>query len=242
MSKATDVIDILESAAVDQVKDVVKWAKDKFFSQFDMPVPDVKIRDNLGAGWLARHKCTKDKKDVVIEVQKSILDDDRTLRRCITHEMIHNWQCYFEVEDKDFGRDYQKIMRRVGVDRAHGDSFQQWADKINKIMGDNYVTKTSDTEYLQSETKEFFILVAPSKSSRYAGKMSYAYFSRPSEKMKQAIDMSSTYDTARVFKTKNRRFLRGQVFKVYGPLSIPSDEETQKLLKDIYDSGERVKF
>lgn len=132
MSKANNLLMIFEAADVQKVKEIAKELLDKFFSEYDLPVPDVKLKNNLNPKWLARHVCfNTNRGNSNIEVQKSILDDDRTIRRVIAHELIHHWQCFKEKDDKSFNPAYHRAMRAIGKDTGHGESFEMWAKKIN---------------------------------------------------------------------------------------------------------------
>jgi len=235
MSKAATLLNLFEATNVQKVKDIAKELLDRFFSEYDLPIPDIKIKNNLNPKWLARHVCfSANRENSNIEVQKSVLDDDRTLRRIIAHELIHHWQCFKEKDEKSFNPAYRRAMRAMGKDTGHGESFEKWAEKINSVMGDNYVTKKSDQEYLKSPSKEFYLVISPHDSGRFI----YAYFQRPTDKTKRLIYL---HKDAKVFRTNNVRFLRGRVFGTKGGWSIPSDQETQDTLKDMY-SGEGIKF
>lgn len=239
MSKATT---LLEAIDIQHLKDVIQGILDKFFGEYDLPLPPVTLKDNLGSGWLARHVCFKDKSKSYMEVQKSILDDDRTLKRVLTHELIHHWQCYHEMTDRDFDPVYKRL---AGRNAGHGKSFKEWADKINKIMGDNYVTEKSDQEYLQSQAREFFIVVEPDNYYDPEDEWKdfhYAWFQRPSAQMKDYLSKKVAEYHAKVFKTNDRRFTNGAIFKKYGGMSRPSDKETKDKLKDLYYSGKEVKL
>jgi len=235
MSKAQDFLILLESGDIQKIKDITKEFLDKFFP--DLSMPEIQIKNNLNVNWLGQHVCFRTDRRGVIHIQKSIVDDDRTLKRVIAHELIHHWQCTHELEDSQFNRKHQRLQRKYGEDSAHGKSFEDWAAVINKVMGDNYVTKKSDEEYVKAASKEFFVMISPSRS--FEGKLSYAYFQKLTPNMRGRLNQYIEYLHAKVFKTNNRRFLSGVVLGKRGT-SVPQDQEAQDLLKDMYNSGTEV--
>ena len=57
--------------------------------------------------------------------------------------------------------------------------------------------------------------------------------------MRGRLNSYIEYLHAKVFRTNNRRFLSGVVLGKRGT-SVPQDQETQDLLKDMYNSGTEV--
>lgn len=246
MSKAAILLNFFEAADVQKVKDITKELLDKFFSEFDLPVPDIKIKNNLSSRWLARHVCFNiNRENSNIEVQKSILDDDRTLRRVIAHELIHHWQCFKEKDEKTFNPAYRRTMKLLGRDTGHGDSFKAWAEKINAVMGDNYVTAKSDQEYLQSPAKDFYIVVKPFKKDfNHPIRYSFAVFQRPSEKLKQMLNTHPFFEHTKIFIVNDREFLKYRAVLGSGrsSLTVPTDSDVQNRLKDLYSGDKAIKL
>ena len=67
------------SGAVD-VKAVLHRLLDRFFREEKLPVPLIKVRDNIKSGWLGRTSWLRnDPGNTTIEIQRSILDDLKTI-------------------------------------------------------------------------------------------------------------------------------------------------------------------
>ena len=225
------------------VKEIAKEYIDKFFKEYELPMPEIKIKDNLGAKWLGQQVCQigrfnddfTSKSQSIIELQKAILDDDRTLRRVIAHELIHHFQCFhsytlFKADPEEF-RKYNHSLKF----NWHGETFKEWADKMNNVLGHNFVTEKSDEEDVLSTPKNFYIVVHPERN----GYM-YAWFQRKTDQISEQLRKVKEDGKVKVFETNNRRFTRGPVFSKNGTWGVPKDQPTQDLLEEIYESGEEI--
>ncbi len=120
-------------------------------------MPVFKIADNLGSKWLGICRYIYAQRDnTTITYQKSIVDDPRTYERVAAHEMVHHHN-FLNMTDKDI------VLARAGVKTdGHGPDFVTQAEKINAVMGKGFVTKTSDAEYVLSQTvKTYFLYMEP---------------------------------------------------------------------------------
>jgi len=82
--------------------------------------PVIKLRSNLGSKWLGRSTWKPSSPSTtLLELQTSILGDDRTLERVIAHEMIHHRDA-LALSENDVA------LLRVGIKPdAHGATFRE---------------------------------------------------------------------------------------------------------------------
>lgn len=190
--------------------------------------PIVKLRSNLGSAWLGRSTwSTKNPNTTLLEIQQAIIGDERTLERVIAHEMIHHRDALM-LSEADIAR------IRLGIKPAeHGTSFHEGAERINAIMGPDFVTTTSDKEYKYAPSrKEFVVLVTPLPK----GQLGYAWAARLGPK---AIDVANraVERGARLVRTTDERWTRGAKIERFGGYSVPKDGADQDLLKALFDAA-----
>ena len=116
----------------------------------------------VGSKWLGRSSwSSKRPHTTLLELQQSILGDDRTLERVIAHEMIHH-------RDALAISDNEMALMRVGIKpESHGASFHEGAARINAVMGPGFVTTVSDKEYVHAPShKKFLVLITPLSKDR----------------------------------------------------------------------------
>jgi len=215
---------------------------DKFFKEYNLPMPKIKIVNSITAPWLGRtsYSRAKDKENTLLEVQKSITGDEKTLDRIVAHELIHHWQFMTMYAHPDGDAEWEKYQkeRKLGIAQSrggHGEDFHKWAAKINAVMGKDYVTEKSDMSYVQQIDKEYYLLISP--ISNY---FAWSWTVKPSRDQKIQIQ-KRILDGSKLFKSKDQIFLTGQKIKKYGRVSVPKDKETMEKLKDLYNSGQNIK-
>jgi len=230
--------------SVVQIEGLIKHLLIKFFSDIQLPMPIVKIVNNTVPKWLGRcvytHNANENRS--VIEIQKSIANDEKTLDRVLCHELIHAVDFYKQFGHPEQGKEnWDKYVthRRLGFKSdGHGKEFQEWAAKINSVMGPDYVTEKSDTSYVIEVTKEYFLLVMP--TSKGVEKYGWAWTVRPSTEQKSVIQ-SKIMEGGRLFMSKDGRWMSGAKIKKYGGMSVPTKDDGKQALKDIYTSGKDIK-
>lgn len=233
------------AVSVMHVETSVKKYLDKFFKEYNLPVPRIKIVNSTTAKWLGRdiYDPKVDKNNTTIEIQKSITNDERTLDRVICHELIHHFVFvtkFGHPETGDEAWNQHNEANKLGFTAdGHGVEFQKWADKINAVMGKDYVTKESDTSYVVDFTKEYFLLIMP--TSKNSENYMYAWSLKPTSDQKEVILQKMRDENARLFMSKDERWTHGVKIKKYRPLSVPRDEPSKKKLKDLYHSGSGLK-
>ena len=135
-------------------------------------LPEFAIRDNLTSRWLGQyvHKPGQPNR---IQIQKRLLHDDRSLERIIAHEMAHH------ADITGPGHQYDRITK------GHGPRWQSFADKINRVMGVDFVTVVSDASYvLAPETKPYLLLIMRLSG----GRIGYTVAMRLSGRMEQYLE------------------------------------------------------
>ena len=187
--------------------------------------PLVKLRSNLGSKWLGRSTwSSKRPHTTLLELQQSILGDDRTLERVIAHEMIHHRDALAISESTI-------ALMNVGIKpEAHGASFREGAARINMVMGSGFVTEVSDKEYSHAPSlKKFFVLITPLPD----GRLGWTWAARLGGKAKDWADELVTRGS-RLVQTTDDRWTRGRKIVRYGGYSVPRDPQEAALLQTLY--------
>ena len=229
------------AVSVVHVEEVVKKFLNRFFKEYNLPMPRIKIVNNVGSKWLGRDSYIPkvDKSNTTLEIQKRITEDEKTLDRVVLHELIHHKDFIEKFTHPEHGEsNYKKTaqLHKLGIkDDGHGKEFKEWADKINMVMGKDFVTEKSSDDYVITTNKEFFVLIYPVNKE----KLGWAWTARPSPEQKEVIKEKIT-EGARLFTTKDAMFAKGAKLKKYGGWSIPREADKDKV-KELYMSGKQVK-
>lgn len=195
--------------------------------QIDGARPIVKLRSNLGSKWLGRSTwSSKRPHTTILELQQSILGNDRTLERIIAHEMIHHRDS-LAISQSDIA------LMKVGIKpESHGASFREGADRINAVMGPGFVTEVSDKEYaLAPSLKKFFVLITPLPD----GRLGWTWAARLGDKAKYWVD-ELVARGSRLVHTTDDRWTRGRKIVRYGGYSVPRDSQEASLLRQLYEA------
>lgn len=197
----------------------------------DLPV--IKIRSHLGAGWLGRSTWSSNSPTTtLLELQKSIIEDDRTLERVIAHEVIHHRDALAMTPN-------ELALVKIGIKPdAHGAAFREGAARINAILGEGFVTATSDKEYKQAPSqKEFLLLITPLSHDR----LGYAWAARLGPKSTEVVKYALEHGS-RLTHTTDERWTRGAKIERFGGYSAPkaSDSESIALLRALYDAAKEA--
>lgn len=229
------------AVSVAQVEVAVKKLLDKFFHDYNLPMPRIKIVNQMSSHWLGRcsYKPSVDKANSTIEIQKRVLNDEKSLSRILAHELIHHWEFMVWYGHPEHGtkawEDYVRLKKLGIKDVSHGKEFQEWAHKINSVMGNDYVTEKTDLSYVTELDKEFYLIIVPAVQS---GHYAYAWAAKPSRDQQAAIQRHIMDRKGRLFMSKDVRFTYGA--KVGKGLSSPTDKNKQEELKRIYESGKVI--
>jgi len=196
--------------------------------EIDGERPIVKLRSNLGSRWLGRSTwSSKRPHTTLLELQQSILGDDRTLERVIAHEMIHHRDA-LAISQSDI------VLMGVGIKpESHGASFREGATRINAVMGPGFVTEVSDKEYAHAPSrKKFFVLITPLPD----GRLGWTWAARLSAKAKDWAD-ELVARGSRLAQTADERWTRGKKIVRYGGYSVPRDSQETELLRQLYETA-----
>jgi hypothetical protein len=223
-----------EAVQTGAVAAVAQRLLDRFFSEHGLPMPKLTFVNRVSARWLARCKWFRGAQNTEMEIQKSALGNEKTLERVLAHELIHHWQ-YLRTDQ------YAALsMAKLGFQPdGHGPEFEQYAAKINAVMGPGYVSKTSDQSYDTSEVPQFYILVQPHTGGRFG----YTVTLRPSAQQKIEIADRIAAKQARLFRITDGQFWMGAIpIKRNGGYVLPKDAESDrgKALSALYNSGQQV--
>jgi hypothetical protein len=206
------------------------------------PLPKLKLRNALSAGWFGR--LTYHLSDIPaaeMEIQQCILGDDRTIERVVAHEMVH----YDEARSLS-PADIEQIRAylQVGVKpQEHGKGFLQRAEQINKVMGQNFVSVTSDKEFvLLPNEKAYFVLIYEIISPRlgHPGRLGWSWAARISQKAKSWVEEKIAAGAKLVRVTDLLWSHGGAKIAKYGAFSVPSDPEREAKLAELFKSTPAV--
>jgi hypothetical protein len=210
---------ILEDASVSDITALAKkflnlYFKDEMLADhLQLPVPVIKIRNNVASGWLGRCIYRRGSDNTTIEIQKNIVDSEKTLNRVLIHELVHHF------------------VFLTGGKEGHGGDWRNKADELNKILGANYVTQFSD-EADEIKRKEYYIVIAPKD-----GTQNYYFISTVSPSMSQKATILEMLKTnGRVFK------INDEYFAGVTRLSSTSNDKANARLKEIYNTGKEVEL
>lgn len=210
----------------------------------NLPKPRLKIVNQSRSGWLGRD--TWQIKEVnsqavwedttLIELQKSILADEETLRRVIAHELCHHWYNLTNgAEDlKKMGFSTYKIYNKMKD--PHGAEWREYASVFNARYGKDFVTRKSDEHYIldADHQKEFFILLKQMPNGHIHWQVSY----RLSPKQNLWIATHKGREEYRLTKSKDPRFANAPSIASWGWSYAKHDnEEKKELLKELWDGA-----
>ena len=204
---------------------IAKEIADKFFPEIQ--IPKFKLVKHTHPKWLGSTQAKwvgEAEPEITVSIQKSIIDDEKTLHRVMAHEMIHVWQ-YQTIDLKK-----EKQLPKYAQTDFHGKTFTDMAAKMNAVYGKDYVTKTSDLTYVESGQAEYLIIVQPHDDKRYG----VSKVVRPSKVQKEEIKKRIDTREAHVFKTKDAMFNSAAPLKKYGGYSVFNKQEVHDKLAEIY--------
>ena len=212
---------------------------DQFFGEFQLPTPNFKIVDQLSQRWLGRtaYSSTKDPDNCLIEIQKRVLNDQKTLERVLVHELIHHADFLLNYRPHA-GKPMDPFTRKLLKRDSHGKFFREESARINQALGKDFVTEKSDQDYVIESDREFYLLVQPHGSG-----YGYNYFLRPSAEDKKGIQLVIEHRQGKLFKVNDVAFLSKNRPK-FSPGAFFVPRSTQQALRDklkeLYEGGKQV--
>ncbi len=188
---------------------------------FSGPSPHIDIADNLGSDWLGITELSlRDPTTTTITLQARILDDPLTCEKVLAHEMVHHWEMMsLGVSDL--------VRLKMGIKPpSHGESFHQGAAIINAVMGEGFVTVSSDKSYvLARNARPFYLLIVPTRgyvSARDAVEMPYGYAwaVRITPVNREKVDRVLA-EGGKLIRTIDDQWTSGSKIQRWGKISIP---------------------
>lgn len=235
---------LFESAARGVPRQVIEVAR-KFAKILGVVSPLVVIRDSQTSRWTGRHTI-KSNKPVLIEIQKRVLGHERTLERVVAHEMAHHADLVKQLRSYVSSRSVLDTIINEGnfellspgalqrLERGHGKSWQEEADRVNRAMGDReFVTVFSDSTHVTAPTtsKEYHLMVAPLGDGRFGIAVAVGI----SERVRIVL---AHLEGAKLFVTNDARWRRRGIPNIgSGRVAIPAE---QAELAKIYSKGRQA--
>lgn len=194
--------------------------------------PDVVLRDNVGSRWLGRWSM-KWRSGLpgrpLIEIQRSVLPDLRTLERVVAHEVVHHAQ-YLRMDPSEME------LLRIGIRPVgHGTSFQQIAAVLNEKVGEGFVTAKSDQEYVVMPSgKRILLLISPTR----IGRLGWQWATRLGPKAHDWVQRKIS-EGARLVEAYDNDFVwtSGPRIEAWKGWAMPPDEEAANRLKELYEGA-----
>ena len=201
-----------------------------------LPLPVIQVVNTLKKRWLGRCEYTPllDVNNTVIKIQKSIINDDNTLRRVVAHELCHHdWNLtYWKLLNPRTAR----LLQKAHSDFGHGEEWLKRAAVFNAEFGANFITPKSDESYVQDEnTKQFYVLV----TNMFRGNLTYATSVKLSPKQRNRAESQVNAGAGKLFLTTDDNYLKRGTPIGQG-WAYPQGEEMKAQLQKLWDEGTPV--
>jgi hypothetical protein len=202
------------------------------------PRPDVAVRSHTGSRWLGRCSTRPNEYTSLVEVQRSVLDDPRTLERVFAHEMVHHAE-YTSIKARSVHPQHEfRRLRRYG---GHGQYFRAGAALVDAVMGAGYVTEKSDEGYVVAKnTKKFFAMILPPGWRGGGGETRWAWAIavRLSPEARAYAAEKAAAHGARLVTTTDDVLLGAPAIRKYAGVAVaPAGSPTEARLKELYLQG-----
>lgn len=220
-----------EDMSVERIRSLVR-AYLAMLGISDVQEPDIVVQDNVGSRWLGRWSM-KWKNDLPghprIQIQRSVLSDQRTLERVVAHEVVHHVQ-YLQLDPAEFN------LLRIGIrPLGHGESFRRIAAIVNARVGEGFVTEKSDLEYVVMPSgKRILLLIAPTR----IGRLGWQWATRLGPKAHDWVQRKIS-EGARLVEAYDNDFVwtSGPRIEAWKGWAMPPDEQAAARLRDLYESA-----
>lgn len=208
----------------------------EFFPNDKLPPPVFRIVDQLSSRWLGR--CTFDPKKPIttlIEVQKRVLGDPKSLERILAHELVHHAD--FMLHSAPLVHDARAYRQQRNSNKDHAGWFAEQMQRINGLRGKNFITPTSDEDMVVNNEKPFYVLI---REGQRKDQLGWIWFQRPSAEDKIQIEAILNLYKGKLFQTTDRSFLTKKKMPIStGSFYVPTDKMAEKL-RELYDTGKTV--
>jgi hypothetical protein len=245
MSKSLDAsaLTVLAMSAARGVPKKVLELAQKFAPMVGVAeFPDFEIRNNMSSSWLGRCHMGGPgfrRPRNLIEIQKRALHEERTLSRVVAHEICHH------AEFLELGRaGIVPTARFRRLEPSHGPRWQKYADKVNRVMGEDYVAVLSDALVTRGElaptVRPYLMKISPFDSrefSRYGYSIAARLTPKATQRMSRlyAFEKVRSRPESRFIMSTDARWTQGKIPNIgSGKVVLPTREEDQKALEALY--------
>ena len=190
----------------------------------ELPMPEIQVVNQPGTPWLARCVWRVGAHNTTISLQTVITGDERTLRRVLAHELCHHAVFLLEVLPRN--------VRGAG----HGPSFHAWADRFNARFGKDFVTDTSDQDFVQVGDGRNYLVLLKKKPT---GGLVWSWAVKPSAIQREVIQKTLDGSEAKLVQTPDRDFTLG--IRIGKGFSSTWDANLNARLQALWDTGQVVK-
>jgi GNAT superfamily N-acetyltransferase len=216
-----------------------------------LAVPEIQIVDFPNKYWLGQETFTPGDSNTMIELQKSVLYDDNTLRRVLAHELAHHADDLLNGNTilKEQGPKAYKAWRKANDPGGHGPSWLKVAALFNAKFGADFVTPKSDASYVRryEEVAPFFVKMHKMRDGgfvwQHAKKMTpqlrkfmQRLMADNDDSDLQAVDR---YGVAKLFQVTDSYFMKSPVIGAFPQAEPATPEETEKAEK-LWNEGTDV--
>jgi hypothetical protein len=203
-------------------------------------IPGIAIRNAPTSKWVGRYVFkwpnldrpeTLDPRRSLMEIQKRIMFDERSLERVVAHEMVHHAELIGLINgEARLNRFYHREIME------HGPRWQALADKVNRVMGADFVTVISDASYVRAPVTRPFVLMITKFQSKGVERIGYATAVKISENQREYLLRTGPKINARLIMSTDPRWVTGK--KIGGlKVSAPSKPEDQRALMALYEKA-----
>lgn len=212
-----------------------------------LPFPEFKIVNTPRSRWLGQCKWKYGLKmgqpfydpNTVIEVQKSVMVDETSLKRILAHELCHH-QVFLDIDGPNLVKlGYYTFKMMYGRKDGHGADFMAVASRFNAKYGADFVSRTSDENVVvDADIKPYFIFIMATNGLVPGQKLFYQVSGRLSPKQQQFV-LGRGFLSHRLTKTDDPSFIKGCRIGgqwSYIPKSSPNYEERMRKLAELFNS------
>lgn len=218
-------------------------------AKYNLPFPDIKIsntsRNSLGRCVLRTKSYIADGKVLVnfpptseIQIEKKVTGDREGAKRVLAHELCHHTVNF--AYEKPYIEKYgvQAYTRLAKSDHTHGHGpwFLEVASLFNDKYGENYVTPTSDGNFVidTSVVKMFYILVV-----KFPDGLRWQNSYKLTHQMGNFLRMFPLYLEPKLFRINNNLF-KGNSSIGNSFWNKFKDDQYYKDLNTLYNEGQDI--
>lgn len=206
-----------------------------------LPMPKLVVKNTLTGNWLGLHwfrlKGDVNERQAELRLQRKIMTHELTLERVVAHEMVHHAVAitYTPAEIERY-RLYPKLYS------GHGKAFLEGAARVNALKGKDFVTVTSDSEYvIAPNTKPYYVFIVDLNAGGSSGtpSLAWAWAAKLTPRMSAYLNLSTFQCQGRLVKTTDDMWLNTNAKIGSGKIAKPLTPEVREKLAKLYEEGKR---